>query len=59
VHRFDLLWLIVIGCLLKVFVQVEFGRYALEHRKTTLEAMNEVPAQCRTKIARWGTAGRP
>ena len=42
-HGFDLLWFIVIGCLLKVFVQVELGRYALEHGKTTLEAMNEVP----------------
>jgi Mn2+/Fe2+ NRAMP family transporter len=42
-HGFDLLWFIVIGCLLKVFVQVELGRYALEHGKKTLEAMNEVP----------------
>jgi len=42
-YGFDLLWFIVFGCLLKVFVQVELGRYALEHGKTTLEAMNDVP----------------
>ena len=42
-NGFNLLWFIVVGCLLKVFVQVELGRHALEHGKTTLEAMNDVP----------------
>lgn len=40
---FVLLWLIIIGCLIKVFVQIEFGRYAITSGRTTLEALNEVP----------------
>ena len=38
-----LLWLIIIGCLIKVFVQVELGRYALTHGETTLAALDSVP----------------
>jgi len=40
---FSLLWLIVLGCIIKVFAQVEFGRYALISGKTTLQALDEVP----------------
>ena len=40
---FSLLWLIVIGCVIKVFAQIEFGRYALISGKTTLVALDEVP----------------
>jgi len=40
---FTLLWFIVIGCLLKVFVQLELGRYALVKGLTTLEAMDGIP----------------
>ncbi len=40
---FWLLWLIAIGCVIKVFVQVEFGRYAISTGKTTMTALNEVP----------------
>ena len=40
---FSLLWLIVIGCVIKVFAQVEFGRYAIISGKTTLVALDEVP----------------
>lgn len=40
---FWLLWLIVIGCLIKVFTQIEFGRYSLTTGKTTLQALNEIP----------------
>jgi Mn2+/Fe2+ NRAMP family transporter len=40
---FWLLWLILIGCVIKVFVQVEFGRYAISAGRTTLAAMDEVP----------------
>ena len=39
----SLLWLIVIGCLIKVFVQVELGRYTINHGETTLSALNRVP----------------
>src|SRR5205823_3981270 len=40
---FWLLWLIVIGCVIKVFVQVELGRDAIVRGKTTMEALSEVP----------------
>ena len=40
---FWLLWLIIIGCVIKVFVQVEFGRHAIVTGKTTLRALNGVP----------------
>lgn len=40
---FSLLWLILIGCMIKVFAQIEFGRYALISGKTTLRALDEVP----------------
>ena len=39
---FTMLWFIL-GCLVKVFVQIELGRYTLVTGKTTLEAMNSVP----------------
>ncbi|QDT39252.1 Nramp family divalent metal transporter [Stratiformator vulcanicus] len=38
-----LLWFIVVGCVIKVFVQVELGRYAISEGRTTLEALNTVP----------------
>ena len=37
-----LLWLILIGCVIKVFVQVEFGRFSIITGKTTMEGLNEV-----------------
>lgn len=40
---FYLLWLIVLGCVIKVFVQVEFGRYAIANGRTSIEGLNEVP----------------
>ena len=40
---FWLLWLIVIGCVIKVFAQIEFGRYAICTGRATMAAMNEVP----------------
>lgn len=40
---FWLLWLIVIGCLIKVFVQVEFGRFAIIEGRTSMEGINAVP----------------
>ena len=40
---FWLLWLIIIGCVIKVFVQVEFGRYAISSGETTMAALDEVP----------------
>ncbi|MBX9789902.1 MAG: Nramp family divalent metal transporter [Pirellulales bacterium] len=40
---FWLLWLIVIGCVIKVFAQIEFGRFAIAEGRTSLEGMNLVP----------------
>lgn len=40
---FWLLWLIVVGCIIKVFVQVELGRDAVVRGKTTMDALSEVP----------------
>lgn len=40
---FTLLWLIVLGCVVKVFAQIELGRYTLTSGKTTLQALDEVP----------------
>ena len=40
---FSLLWLIIIGCAIKVFTQVEFGRHTLCFSKTPLAALNDVP----------------
>ena len=40
---FSLLWLIIIGCLIKVFVQIELGRFTIISGKKTIEALNEIP----------------
>ena len=40
---FTLLWFIIVGCLMKVFVQIELGRFAVLRGMTTLEAINTVP----------------
>ncbi|OHB67746.1 MAG: hypothetical protein A2V70_06040, partial [Planctomycetes bacterium RBG_13_63_9] len=40
---FWLLWLIIIGCVIKLFAQVEFGRHAISSGKTTMAALDEVP----------------
>ena len=38
-----LLWLIIVGCVIKVFVQVEFGRYAISTGEASIVGMNETP----------------
>ncbi len=40
---FTLLWLILIGCIVKVFAQVEFGRYSIVTGQTTMDGLNRVP----------------
>jgi Mn2+/Fe2+ NRAMP family transporter len=40
---FWLLWLIIVGCVIKVFAQVELGRYAITWGETPLRALNSVP----------------
>lgn len=38
-----LIWLILFGCVIKVFTQIELGRYTLSSGETTLRAINRVP----------------
>jgi len=40
---FWLLWLILIGCVIKVFVQIELGRYSIVTGQTTMAGLNQVP----------------
>jgi len=40
---FSLLWLIILGCVIKVFVQVEIGRQTVTHSESSLNAINSVP----------------
>lgn len=42
-YGFSLLWFIIGGCMIKVLVQVELGRFAIAKGMTTLEAMNTMP----------------
>ncbi|HUY33837.1 MAG TPA: Nramp family divalent metal transporter [Pirellulales bacterium] len=42
-HGFLLLWLILFSCVIKVFVQIELGRYAISSGKPTLGALHELP----------------
>jgi Mn2+/Fe2+ NRAMP family transporter len=43
VAGFWLMWLIVIGCVIKVFVQVELGRYTIASGQTAIGGLNDVP----------------
>jgi Mn2+/Fe2+ NRAMP family transporter len=40
---FVCLWLVILGCFIKVFVQVELGRYTLSSGEPTLQALNRIP----------------
>ncbi len=42
-YGFAFLWLILFSCVVKVFVQVELGRYAISSGKPTLGAFDELP----------------
>lgn len=50
---FTLLWLIIIGCVIKVFVQIEFGRYAIVTGKTTMEGLNDLPGPRSARFGNW------
>lgn len=43
VAGFSLLWLIILGCIIKVFVQVELGKHAVLTGKGTMQALGEMP----------------
>lgn len=40
---FVTLWVIVVSCLVKVLVQLEFGKHAIHSGETTFAAMNQLP----------------
>ncbi len=40
---FVAMWVILVSCLVKVFVQLEFGKHAIHSGETTFEAMNQLP----------------
>lgn len=40
---FALLWLILFSCVIKVFIQIELGRYVVSSGNTVLEAFDRVP----------------
>jgi manganese transport protein len=40
---FTMLWFMILGCLLKVFVQIELGRFTLVRGTTTLQTLDLVP----------------
>ena len=42
-YGFVFLWLILFSCVIKVFVQIELGRYAISSGKPTLTALDELP----------------
>ena len=40
---FALMWIIVFGCLIKVTVQLEYGRFCIMHGERTYQAWNHMP----------------
>ena len=42
---FVFLWLILFSCVIKVFVQIELGRYAISSGQPTLTALNSLPVR--------------
>jgi manganese transport protein len=54
---FALLWFLIIGCVLKVFVQVELARHAIAHQETTLASLNALPGpRLRVSWVMWAWA---
>ncbi len=48
-----LLWLIILGCTIKVFTQIEIGRYTLISGMPTLSSLNQVPGPRLGKRGNW------
>lgn len=40
---FTLLWLVILGCVIKVFAQIEIGRYTLSEGRTAIDGFDQVP----------------
>jgi manganese transport protein len=50
---FALLWLVVLSCFIKVFVQVELGRHAVSSGETTLTSFARLPGPARLLVWWW------
>lgn len=50
---FWLLWIIIIGCVIKVFTQVELGRYSIVSNETTMAGLNRVPGPSLGRHGNW------
>lgn len=46
-YGYFFLWLILFSCVIKVFVQIELGRYAISSGRPTLGALNDLPGKGR------------
>ena len=53
---FICLWLILFSCLVKVAVQIEFGRFTIYSGKTSMQALNDLPGP-RFGKANWAVWG--
>jgi len=42
-HGYNLLWLIIVSCVIKIVVQNELGRYTIGTGETSLEAFDRIP----------------
>jgi Mn2+/Fe2+ NRAMP family transporter len=40
---FVLLWIVLLSCVIKYFLQVEIARHCLVHNRTTFESLNRIP----------------
>ncbi|MEM7144369.1 MAG: divalent metal cation transporter [Verrucomicrobiota bacterium] len=49
---FVLLWLIILGCVIKVFTQIELAKYAISSGETTLKALNAIPPVASVQVGR-------
>ncbi len=52
-YGYIFLWLILFSCVIKVFVQVELGRYAISSGRPTLGALNELPGKINGLGVHW------
>jgi Mn2+/Fe2+ NRAMP family transporter len=50
---YSFLWLILLSCIIKVFFQIEMGRYAISSRQTSLEAFGEVAIPMGRRSINW------
>src|SRR5690606_5410355 len=50
---FAILWLVVLSCFIKVFVQIELGRFAVSSGETTLTSFSRLPGPGKVFVWWW------